>query len=346
MSPVTQVIDQFKESWRRLFWHPVVKDMRRRAVRADRHLKPVHDRTHLIKPGAKLLMTMGRDENTRIPYFLEYYRKLGIDHFLFVDNQSEPAMADIMANEPDVSLWHSDEAYADTRYGVDWMNALLSKHAVGHWVLTVDLDEFFVYPFMASRSYGELLSFLDDSEKPSLFTLLVDMYPEGPIADAHVPVGESPLAHAAYFDRAGYYATKGGHGDTWVRGGPRLRAFNSSDFSAAPSINKTPLIKWQSGYAYYLSTHVAYPALLNHAHRKYHEPTGALLHFKFVSSFREKIDHAIRMKNHYSDSGEYQKYLDHLQHSEDYSLHGALSAKYEGVESMIETNIMTAGCWK
>ena len=346
MSPVTQVIDHFKESRRRLFWHPLVKDMKRRAVRAAKHLTPVHDRTHLIKPGAKLLMTMGRDENSRLPYFLEYYRKLGIDHFLIVDNQSDPPMADIMANEPDVSLWHSDEGYADTRYGVDWMNALLSKYAVGHWVLTVDLDEFFVYPFMGSRSYGELLSFLDDSEKPSLFTLLVDMYPEGPIADAHVPAGDSPLAHAPWFDRAGYYATKGGHGDTWVRGGPRLRAFNSSDFSAAPSINKTPLIKWQSGYAYYLSTHVAYPALLNHAHRKYHEPTGALLHFKFVSSFREKIDHAIRMRNHYSDSGEYQKYLDRLQHSEDYSLHSALSAKYEGPESLIEANIMTAGCWK
>ena len=256
MSPVTKVIDQVLAKGRRLYWHPMVKDMTRRAAGAFNHLTPIYNRTHLIKPGAKLLMTMGRDENTRIAHFLEYYRKLGIDHFLFVDNQSDPPMADILANEPDVSLWHTDEGYADARYGVDWMNALLSTHAVGHWVLTVDLDEFFVYPFMGSRSYDELLSFLDDAEKPSFFTLLVDMYPEGSIADAYVPEGESPLAHAPYFDRAGYYSTKGGHGDTWVRGGPRLRAFNSSDFSAAPSINKTPLIKWQSGYAYYLSTHV------------------------------------------------------------------------------------------
>ncbi|MEX1115795.1 MAG: glycosyltransferase family 2 protein [Akkermansiaceae bacterium] len=346
MSPVAQFIDQIQQRKRRLYWHPVVKDMKRRAARSANHLKPIYDRTHLIKPGAKLLMTMGRDENARIPYFLEYYRNLGIDHFLFVDNQSDPPMADLFANESDVSLWHTDEAYAATRFGVDWMNALLSAYAIGHWVLTVDLDEFFVHPFMGQRSYGELLSFLDDSEKPSLFTLLVDMYPEGPIANAHVPAGDSPLAHAPYFDCVGYYATKGGHGDTWMRGGPRLRAFNAADFSAAPSINKTPLIKWQPGYAYYLSTHVAYPALLNHAHRKFHEPTGALLHFKFVSSFREKIDHAIRLKNHYSDSGEYQKYLDHLQHSEDYSLHSALSAKYEGPESLIDADLMTAGCWK
>ena len=65
-----------------------------------------------------------------------------------------------------------------------------------------------------------------------------------------------------------------------------------------------------------------------------------------VSSFREKIDLAIRLRNHYSDSGEYEKYLHHLKQSEDYSLHSAISAKYEGPESLIEANIMTAGCWK
>ncbi len=346
MPSVTQFIDQLHERRRRIFWPATVKEMKRRAERAFRRLQPIYDRTHRIKPGAKLLMTMGRDENSRIPYFLEYYRKLGIDHFLIVDNQSDPPMADILANENDVSLWHTDEAYADTRFGVDWMNALLSAYAVGHWTLTVDLDEFFVYPFMESRSYRELLSFLTDSERHSFYTLLVDMYPEGPIVNAHVPAGEAPLKYAPFFDECGYYSIKSSHEDTFVRGGPRLRAFNAGDFTGAPALNKTPLIKWQSRFAYYLSTHVAYPTMLNAAHKKIHEPTGALLHFKFVSSFREKIDQAIRLRNHYSDSAEYQKYLDHLKHSEEYSLKTAISAKYESTQSLIRAGIMTAGCWK
>jgi hypothetical protein len=346
MSPVIKLIDQLHERRRKLFWHATVKEMKRRAERASRLLKPVHDRTALVKPGDRLLMTMGRDENTRIPFFLDYYRKLGIDHFLFVDNQSESPMADLLANEKDVSLWHTSQGYAESRFGVDWMNALLSAHAVGHWTLTVDLDEFFVYPFMESRSYGELLAFLSDSERQSFYTLLVDMYPEGPIGDAHVPAGDDPLKYAAFFDRSGYFATSGGHQNTFVRGGPRLRAFNSGDYTTAPALNKTPLIKWQSRFAYYLSTHVAYPAMLNHAHRKFHEPTGALLHFKFVSSFREKIDMAIRLRNHYSDSSEYEKYQHHLRQSENYSLHSAISAKYAGPESLIRAGIMTAGCWK
>ena len=342
----SQLIDRFLEKRRRRFWHPVVKEMKARAQKSLQNLHSVQDFTHRIKPGDRLLMTMGRDENSRIPYFLDYYRRLGIDHFLFVDNQSDTPMAEILAGQPDVSLWFTDEAYAETRFGVDWMNALLGKYACGHWTLTVDLDEFFVYPYMEHRSYSELLSFLDDSEKPSLFTILVDMYPAGSVASADVPVGESPLAHAPYFDRTGYYAIKGGHEDTYVRGGPRLRAFNANNYELAPTVQKTPLVKWHKRYAYYLSTHVAYPAFLNHAHQKHHEPTGALLHFKFVSSFQQKIDYAIKHKNHYEDSGEYKKYLDKLRASENFTLFSTISEKYDGPQTLIQANLMTPGCWK
>ena len=346
MSSILRLRDHLYQNISRRYWHPCVKEMKSRAQRALQNLQPVQDRTHLIKPGARLLMTMGRDENTRIPYFLDHYRRLGIDHFLFVDNRSETPMAEVLQGEPDVSLWFTDEAYEETRFGVDWMNALLGQHAVGHWVLTVDLDEFFVYPYMEQRSYGELLSFLDDSEKRSFYTLMVDMYPEGSIASAHVPVGESPLMHAPYFDRTGYYAIHGGHGDTYVRGGPRLRAFNANNYELAPTVQKTPLVKWQQRFAYYLSTHVAYPAFLNDGHKRYHGPTGALLHFKFVSSFQEKIDYAIKHKNHYNGSIEYQKYLDKLRAAENFTLFSAVSEKLEGSDSLIQANLMTAGCWK
>lgn len=184
------MIQSFLAKRRSLFWHPHVKEMKARAARSWERLRPVQDHTARIRPGARLLMTMGRDENPRIPYFLEYYRALGIDHFLFVDNQSESPMADVLTGQADVSLWHTDEGYAETRYGVDWMNALLSRYAVGHWTLTVDLDEFFVYPFMETRSYGDLIAMLEDLDKLSMFTTMVDMYPEGPISSAHGPAAD------------------------------------------------------------------------------------------------------------------------------------------------------------
>lgn len=340
------MIFKFIARCRNRFWHPKVREMKRRAARAMNYLRPIQDHTSRIKPGDRLLITMGRDEHSRLPYFLEYYRKLGIDHFLFVDNMSNPPMADILVGQPDVSLWYSEENFADARWGVDWLNALLSRYAAGHWVLTVDLDEFFVYPFMETRSYDDLLVFLDDMDKPSMFTMLVDMYPKGPISSADVPSGQSPLEYAPYFDRVGYYQCEGGHRDTWVRGGPRLRAFNSRNFKASPALNKTPLIKWKKRYVYYLNAHVAYPTFLNRAHRRFPEPTGALLHFKFISTFREKIDQAILLKNHYNGSQEYQKYLDQVKDAQDYALYSPISTRYENSDSLVEANLMTPGCWK
>jgi hypothetical protein len=326
--------------------HPKVREMVNRAACALNQLEPVEDNTSRIIKGDRILMTMGRDENARIPYFLEYYRNLGINHFLFVDNQSTIPMADLLCGQKDVSLWRTDQSYLDSKYGVDWMNALLSKYAVDHWALTVDLDEFFVYPNMETRSYDDLLCFLEDIDKPSLFCMLVDMYPKDSIFSARVPIGEAPLKYASYFDKHGYYQIKSSHEDTWVRGGPRMRAFNSNQVRSAPALNKTPLIKWSRRYAYYLSTHVAYPKRLNHAHRKYHEPTGALLHFKFVSGFHEKMDQAIKLKNHYNNSQEYQKYLDRIQDNENYTLYCSVSKRYKSTESLLEANLITAGCWK
>jgi len=31
-------------------------------------------------------------------------------------------------------------------YGVDWQNALLNEYGMNHWCLTVDADEWFIYP--------------------------------------------------------------------------------------------------------------------------------------------------------------------------------------------------------
>ncbi len=260
-------------------------------------------------------MTVGRDDNPRIPYFLEYYRKLGINHFLFVDHMSESPMADILVGQDDVSIWRTEQNDSDAGSGVDWINALLSRYAVSHWVLTVDLDEFFVYPFMESRSFDDLLAFHDDIEKPCMFTMQVDMYPEGLIASNQVPIGESPLKYAPFFDRDGYLQSKGNDLETCVRGGPRMRMLQATTTDHLPLLNKTPLIKWRARYAYSNRTHVAFPPLLNMAHQKYHVPTGALLHFK-------------------------------LKELEGYVLYGSNSARYIGSQSLVEANLMTPGGWK
>lgn len=109
------------------------------------------DRTANIKSDDLLLFSTLRNERVRLPYFLDYYREQGINHFLIVDNDSNDGSTDYLAQQPDVSVWHTKFSYKRARFGVDWLNWLQLKYAHGHWALVVDPDEFLVYPFCDTR---------------------------------------------------------------------------------------------------------------------------------------------------------------------------------------------------
>jgi len=75
-----------------------------RALRKSRELKTVQDHTPEIRPSDVLLVTTMRNESVRIPYFLRYYRSLGINHFLIIDNGSTDDTRQHFIGQRDVSL--------------------------------------------------------------------------------------------------------------------------------------------------------------------------------------------------------------------------------------------------
>ena len=115
-----------------------------RALRKSRELSLVQDYTDRICKGDILLVTTIRNEKIRLPYFLQYYRGLGVNHFLFVDNDSNDGARAYLDGIEDVSVWFTRGSYKSATFGVDWVNYLLRKYAHGHWSLIVDPDEFFI----------------------------------------------------------------------------------------------------------------------------------------------------------------------------------------------------------
>ena len=137
------------------------------------------DRTQAIKPKDILLFSTLRNERIRLPFFLKYYRDMGVNHFVIVDNDSDDGSRQYLLDQPDVSLWTTDASYKRSRFGVDWLNWLQRKYAHGHWCLVVDPDEFLVYPFCDTRPLRALTDWLDASSIKSFGAMLLDMYPKG-----------------------------------------------------------------------------------------------------------------------------------------------------------------------
>ncbi len=287
-----------------------------RCLRRRRDLKAVQDNTNKIKENDILLMSVMRNEKIRLPYFLDYYRKLGINHFLCVDNNSDDGTHEYLSGQPDVSLWWTDVGYKNATFGLDWSNYLLRRYAHKHWVLTVDPDEFFIYPFCDTRPIRALTDWLDDTGVRSFGTMLIDMYPETGIMDSPYHEGQNPFEVAPWFDSGNFMITRNPtYGNLWIQGGARARVFFQNNPLKAPALNKIPLVKWHRRYAYVSSTHALLPRGLNQVYEEQggEKTSGALLHAKLINTLGEKAKEELLRGQHYAASGEYKAYAKQLE---------------------------------
>jgi len=327
---------------------PLYWERRRRLYRAAykaRELTTLRNRLSDASRGAILLFSTIRDEAARLPFFLEYYRRLGVGHFCVVDNGSTDGGPDFLLGQPDVSLWRAEGSYKRSRFGVDWLNWLLTRYAHGHWCVIVDADEFLTYPYADTRGLGALTAHLDDSGAESMGAMLVDLYGELPMRETLVGPGEDPIAAAPWFDPPNLSVERHPrHHHMWIQGGPRMRSVFAEQPGAAPALNKIPLVRWRRGYVLESSTHVLLPRRLN---RVYGDPgealTGALLHAKFLSTLEEKVAAERERGQHYAGGREYAAYGRLIEQGD--SLWRPFSRHYEGWRSLTEAGLMSAGGW-
>ncbi|MDJ0821376.1 MAG: glycosyltransferase family 2 protein [Paracoccaceae bacterium] len=317
-----------------------------RAFRKRRDLRPVANRTDQIKQGDLFVFSTQRNEGVRLPYFLKYYRDMGVNHFFFVDNDSTDGSLDYLARQPDVSVWTTRASYKRARFGIDWMNWLLMKYAHGHWALTVDPDELFLYPFCDTRPLRALTDWLDASSIKSFSAMLLDMYPKGRIDAQPYSPGQDPLEIASWFDSGNYTIERNPKfGNLWIQGGPRARVFFKDKPALAPALNKVPLVKWDRRYAYVSSTHNLLPRGLNLVYDEWggEKASGVLMHTKFLDTFSTKAEEELNRKQHYGASREYLAYAAGVKENPD--LWCKWSEKYINWRQLEILGLMSKGNW-
>ena len=304
------------------------------------------DRTDLIQPNTILGFVTVRNEMLRLPHFLDHYRKLGVGHFLFVDNDSNDGTVDFLKSQPDVSLWHSAHSYKLSRFGMDWLGLLQWRFGHGHWCLTVDADELLVYPNCDSRDLHALTTYLDGQSIAAFGAIMLDLYPKGSVTAPSFQPGDNPLSLLEWFDPTGYrdqiHPVFGNH---WIQGGVRDRVFFPDDPRRAPTLNKTPLVKWHWRHVYVTSTHNMLPRRLNNVFdwpdRK--KLTGALLHTKFLPDIAQRSKEEMVRLQHFENSGLYEQYYQKLIAGPD--LWCDTSQRYEGWHQLHALGLLSGGSW-
>ena len=317
-----------------------------RAVRRHRQMTPVVDRTSRIAPDAVLGFLCVRNEARRLPHVLAHNRRLGVRHFLIVDNASTDGTASLLRDQPDVSLWQTTASYKAARFGMDWLTWLLLRHGHGHWCLTLDADEILIYPYWQTRPLPALTDWLDRQGRRSFGALTVDMYPDGAVSQGNLRPGDNPTDHLRWFDSGNYQVqVQPRMGNLWIQGGARARAFFAARPRRAPTLNKTPLVRWHWRYAYVNSTHSLLPPGLNqiYATDGGELTSGVLLHTKFLPEIIDRSAEEKARGEHFADGAQYAAYYDRL--TTDPVLHCAASTRFTGWRQMEALGLMSRGGW-
>ena len=198
---------------------------------------------HPIPPNGVLCMALAHNEARRAEDFLRHYRRLGVVHFLILDDHSTDGTLELMREQPDVSLF-TPNGTNYREHKVDWRNDILGAHADGRWVLVPDLDELFVYPHCDAQALGAFTDHLTREGAEAVFAPMVEMYADARLDEPVYQPGASMLAAFPFFDADGYrlVAAKRKHRKHFpipaldMHGGPRERLFYnfSPDALSAP----------------------------------------------------------------------------------------------------------------
>lgn len=317
--------------------------------------------------GADEIVAVGklRNEMLRLPDFLRHHRRLGVGRFLAIDDRSDDGTRAFLLDQPDVHVFEIREPFAESRGGARWTSAVLDQFAPGRWALTLDADELFVYPGCENFDLRWLCRYLESTGADCMTADMVDMYPRWLGGPERYHAGESLVAFCPYFDSDTYMTRRRrGFPTKYLVGGARARLFYDEPMPPTialydalvqllepyglarllpevnitrwqpPLLTKVPLARWLPGRRYINAGHLMAPP------GKPGDVTGALLHFKFLHDFSDKVAIAVREGNYYRGSVEYQRYAERLGQNRSFELIYPKSLIYQSSDDLVRCGLM------
>lgn len=219
-----------------------------------------------------------------VEWFLDYYRKLGIGRFYFCDNGSTDGTFEYLRTQPDVCLFRNAGSFAASACGVFWINHLMRRFGTGHWCLHLDMDEALVFPGMEDgRSLHDFTRYLDSCGFEATGGLMVDIYPDHLSANPDA----NPFESSQFIDSDYVWMRNELPPYHFVKGGVRARLTGRSLL-----MTKSPLVKMSQDTAFIANNH-------QHTHLRMADVTVALLHYKFIGAFRDRVREAVERQEHF-----------------------------------------------
>jgi Glycosyl transferase family 2 len=280
-----------------------------------------------------------RNELRRIPAFLRHHRKLGVKRFFFADNLSTDGTTEYLLRQSDCHVYSAPgNHFAENVTPLNWTNSLCNLFGAGHWCLTVDADELFVYPHYETVGLLKLCNYLDGQGLEAVSTPMIDMYSAKPIVKTRHNPDKNFLYTCPLFDPHPGWVMPIQQTPGWqMFGGVRRRVFwrGLPENTVPPCISKVPLVRWKRGMEYLAAAHI-------HSGAKVSQLRGALLHFKFMDGFAISSQEQLEIGRDVKEKGlsEREIYVRRLSLEPELCLADANSVRYEGSAQLLKNGWM------
>lgn len=282
------------------------------------------------------LFAIMRNESLRLPYFLDYYKSMGIARFFLIDNNSTDDSVRIALQCDAVHVFQTTDSYTNHWY---WMEHLLEKYGKGHWCVVVDIDELLCFPHAERLSIPQICQFLEETGSTAFRALLLDLYADEPVNDSIYTPGQDPLTVVSNFDK-GYEEITFSFLDhlRWqffesviFTGGMRDRVFGKS---TPPSIlSKISLFKYLPGTYLVQGMHAISGA-------KVSELQGVVFHTKFLHDFIEEVREECVREQHYGNAFYYKQFNQRITQNPSLNLSYADSVRFQDSAQLVELGLM------
>lgn len=177
--------------------HRVSEALRRRRFAAS--VTHEHGPTTLdAAPQDVVLIALVRNGSYYLDAFFDYYRGLGVQHFVFFDNGSTDDTLARIRQEPGTIIDRSPLPLAGYEDLIRQYPA--QTYGENRWCLYVDMDEIFDFEGRAEIGLQGLITYLEAEGHTALPAQMLEMFPKGGLnAAAKLPFDEA-LAAFSYFD--------------------------------------------------------------------------------------------------------------------------------------------------
>jgi len=276
-----------------------------------------------VETSDPILICAVKNDLVKIKLQVEHHRKIGIKHFIYIDNISTDGTFEWLKEQDDVTLYKVETSF-NARTKAGWWHLAIKQEGYDKWYLILDSDELFAYPGMETISIQKYINFLEKKQMTAIATPMVDMYSKGNIFTTEVI--ENIEDEYCFFDAV--YYVRSGYINKFYFGGPRFRTFSMKN-----QLVKYSLLKMQRNMIF--NTNMIFPF-----HKNFEAKVAAfLLHYKFLPNDMQKYIEIAEKGNYWQGSKEYKTYIEFYKQNPNLSFYYSDSQKLNSSMDLLKINI-------